>query len=173
MEEQDNNWVEKFSKDELIEDIQREFATDVRNNIWCGSFFLFLLVCNLVGAFETGDWMSELLSLPAFLLLLFIYEIWWKKKMSKCEDAHKLVDVYHKYNKANKILGYILASALVLYLCYDLYSDFGEVSMTRTIVFAVIGVIVMGIIIWSLFHKRDKQPVDKEIDRLNDLLSKE
>ena len=173
MEEQDKNWVEKFSKDELIEDIQREFATDARNNIGCGSFLLLLLVYNLVGAYETGDWLPELWSVPAYLLLLFIYEIWWKKKMSKCEDAHKLVDMYQKYNKANKILGYILASGLVLYLCYDIYSDFGKVSMTRTIVFAVIGVIIMGILIWSLFHKRDKQPVDKEIDRLNDLLSKE
>lgn len=173
MQEEEKNWVEKFSKDELIEDIQREFATDARNNIGCGSFLLLFLVYNLVGAFETGDWLSELWSLPALFLLLFIYEIWWKRKMSKCEDAHKLVDMYQKYNKANKILSYILAFALVLYFCYDIYSDFGEVSMTRTIVFAVIGVILIGILIWSLFHKRDKQPVDKEIDRLNDLLSKE
>lgn len=173
MQEEEKNWVEKFSKDELIEDIQREFATDARNNIGCGSFLLLFLVYNLVGAFETGDWLSELWSLPALFLLLFIYEIWWKKKMSKCEDAHKLVDMYQKYNKANKILSYIVAFALVLYFCYDIYSDFGEVSMTRTIVFAVIGVILIGILIWSLFHKRDKQPVDKEIDRLNDLLSKE
>lgn len=173
MQEEEKNWVEKFSKDELIEDIQREFATDARNNIGCGSFLLLFLVYNLVGAFETGDWLSELWSLPALFLLLFIYEIWWKKKMSKCEDAHKLVDMYQKYNKANKILSYIVAFALVLYFCYDIYSDFGEVSMTRTIVFAVIGVILIGVLIWSLFHKRDKQPVDKEIDRLNDLLSKE
>ena len=173
MQEEEKNWVEKFSKDELIEDIQREFATDARNNIGCGSFLLLFLVYNLVGAFETGDWLSELWSLPALFLILFIYEIWWKRKMSKCEDAHKLVDMYQKYNKANKILSYIVAFALVLYFCYDIYSDFGEVSMTRTIVFAVIGVILIGILIWSLFHKRDKQPVDKEIDRLNDLLSKE
>lgn len=173
MEEQEKNWVEKFSKDELIEDIQREFATDARNNIGCGGFFLVILVYNLVGVFETGDWLSQQWTVPAYILLLFIYEIWWKKKMSKCEDAHKLVDMYQKYNKTNKILGYIVASALVLYFCYDIYSDFGEVSMTRTIVFSAVVIIIFGILIWSLFHKRDKQPVEKEIDRLNDLLSKE
>ena len=172
MEEQEKNWVEKFSKDELIEDIQREFATDARNNIGCGGFLLILLVFNLVGAFETGDWLSQLWSLPALLLLLFIYEIWWKKKMSKCEDAHQLVDMYAKYNKTNKILCYIAASALVLYLCYDIYSDFGEVSMTSTLIFSATVVIIIGILIWSLFHKRDKPPVEKEIDRLKDLLSK-
>ena len=173
MEEQEKNWVEKFSKDELIEDIQHEFATDARNNIGCGGFFLVILVYNLVGVFETGDWLSQQWTVPAYILLLFIYEIWWKKKMSKCEDAHKLVDMYQKYNKTNKILGYIVASALVLYFCYDIYSDFGEVSMTRTIVFSAVVIIIFGILIWSLFHKRDKPPVEKEIDRLNDLLSKE
>jgi hypothetical protein len=173
MEEQEKNWVEKFSKDELIEDIQREFATDARNNIGCGGFLLILLVYNLIGAFETDDWVSQLWSLPAYFLLLFIYDIWWKKKMSKCEDAHKLVDMYQKYNKTNKILSYIVASALVLYFCYDIYSDFGEVSMTKTIVFSASVIIIIGIIIWSLFYKRDKPPVEKEIDRLNDLLSKE
>lgn len=171
MEEQEKKWVEKFNKDELIEDIQREFATDARNNIGCGGFFLVILVYNLVGVFETGDWLSQQWTVPAYILLLFIYEIWWKKKMSKCEDAHKLVDMYQKYNKTNKILGYIVAFALVLYFCYDIYSDFGEASMTSTIVFAAIGGILIGVLVWSLFRKRNKQPVEKEIDRLNDLLS--
>lgn len=173
MEEQEKNWVEKFSKDELIEDIQRVFAADAKNNIGCGSFFLLLLVYNLVGAFETADWWSQQWAVPAYILLLFIYEIWWKKKMSKCEDAHELVDMYQKYNKINKTMGNIAASALVLYLCYDIYSDFGKVSMARTLVFAAFVVIIIGILIWGQFHKRDKRPVEKEIDRLNDLLSKE
>ena len=171
MEEQEKNWVEKFSKDELIEDIQHEFDTDARNNIGCGGFLLILLVFNLFSAFKTGNWSTQAWPALAWLLLLFIYEIWWKKKMSKCEDAHKLVDMYHKYNKANKILGCIAAIALVLYLCYDIYSDFGEASMTSTIVFAAIGGILIGVLVWSLFRKRNKQPVEKEIDRLNDLLS--
>ncbi len=172
MEEQEKNWVEKFSKDELIEDIQREFATDARNNIGCGGFLLILLVFNLVGAFETGDWLSQLWSLPALLLLLFIYEIWWKKKMSKCEDAHQLVDMYAKYNKTNKILGCIAAIALVLYWCYDFYSNFGKESMATTLISAALIALLFGILVWFLFHKRDKQPVEKEIDRLKDLLSK-
>ena len=40
MEEEKKDWVEKFSKDELIEDIQREFATDAKNNTGCGGFLL-------------------------------------------------------------------------------------------------------------------------------------
>lgn len=173
MEEEKKDWVEKFSKDELIEDIQREFATDARNNIGCGGFFLVILVYNLVGVFETGDWLSQQWTVPAYILLLFIYEIWWKKRMSKCEDAHQLVDMYQKYNKTNKILGYLAALALVLYMSYDIYSDFGEVSRTKTIVFAAIGVIIIGILIWSLFRKRGKRPVEKELDRLRDMISKE
>lgn len=173
MEEEKKDWVEKFSKDELIEDIQREFATDANNNIGCGGFLLLLLVYNLFSAFDTGDWLSQLWSLPAILLLLLIFDIWWKKKMSKCEDAHQLVDMYAKYNKANKILAYIAAIALVLYMCYEFYSDFGEASMTRTLVFAALIVIIIGILIWSLFRKRDKRPVEKELDRLRNMITKE
>ena len=173
MEEQEKNWVEKFSKDELIEDIQHEFATDARNNIGCGGFFLVILVYNLVGVFETGDWLSQQWTVPAYILLLFIYEIWWKKKMSKCEDAHKLVDMYQKYNKTNKILGYIVASALVLYFCYDIYSDFGKESVAITLISIAIAGIVIGLLTWALFRKRDKMPVEKEMDRLRDMISEE
>ena len=176
MEEQEKNWVEKFSKDELIEDIQSEFATDARNNIGCGSFLLLFLVFNLFGAFETEDWSPQYLSFLAILLLFFIYDICMKKKMSKSEDAHQLVDMYQKYNKANRIFGYVAEFVLILYVCYELYSDFGEASMTRTLIYAALVVILIGNLIWNLFHKKDKRakkPVDKEIDRLNDLLSKE
>ena len=173
MEEEKKDWVEKFSKNELIEDIQREFATDAQNNIGCGGFLLLLLVYNIVSGFTTGDWFNNLWSMPAFLLPLFALEIWWKKKMSKCEDAHQLVDMYAKYNKANKILGYIVAIVLVLCMCYDYFSDFGEASMTRNILFAALIVIFIGILIWSLFRKRDKKPVEKELDRLRDMISEE
>lgn len=173
MEEEKKDWVEKFSKDELIEDIQREFATDAKNNTGCGGFLLLLLVYNLVNGFITGDWLSHEWYAPGILLLLFVFDIWWKKKMSKCEDAHQLVDMYQKYNKANKILGYLAALALVLYMSYDIYSDFGEVSMTKTIVFAAIGVILIGVLVWSLFRKRNKQPVEKELDRLRQLNAQE
>lgn len=173
MEEEKKDWVEKFSKDELIEDIQREFATDARNGMGCGSFILILLVYFIFDSYRIGDWSSHEWYAPGILLLLFVFDIWWKKKMSKCEDAHQLVDMYQKYNKANKILGYLAALALVLYMSYDIYSDFGEVSMTKTIVFAAIGVILIGVLVWSLFRKRNKQPVEKELDRLRDMISKE
>ena len=173
MEEEKNDWVEKFSKDELIEDIQREFATDAKNNIGCGGVFLLLIVYNVISAFSTGDWVSVLWSLPAILLLLFVFEIWWKKKLSKCEDAHQLVDTYDKYKKANKILGFIAAFALVIYICYDIYFDFGKVSISVTLIFAAIALIIIGFLVWGMFRKRDKQPVEKEIDRLRELISKE
>ena len=173
MEEEKKDWVEKFSKDELIEDIQREFGTDAKNNIGCGGVLLLLLVLNIISAFVTGDWLSELWSLPAVLLPLFIYEIWWKKKLSKCEDPQRLVDMYDKYKKYNKILSYIAMFALVLYISYDIYSDFGKVSLTTTLIFVALAVIIIGILVWSVFRKKDKQPVEKELDRLRDLISKE
>ena len=173
MEKEKKDWVEKFSKDELIEDIQREFGTDAKNNIGCGGVLLLLLVLNIISAFVTGDWLSELWSLPAVLLPLFIYEIWWKKKLSKCEDPQRLVDMYDKYKKYNKILSYIAMFALVLYISYDIYSDFGKVSLTTTLIFVALAVIIIGILVWSVFRKKDKQPVEKELDRLRDLISKE
>lgn len=173
MEEEKKDWVEKFSKDELVDDIQREFATDAQNDIGCGGFLILLLVYNLVNGFITGDWLSQLWSFPVLLLPLFVFEIWWKKRMSKCEDAHQLVDMYAMYNKANKTLGYTVATAWILFMCYDFYSDLGEASMTRIVVFVAFIVIIIGILIWSLFRKRGKRPVEKEIDRLRDMISKE
>ena len=49
MEQQEKkDWVEKFSKDELIEDIKREFDSDAKNNIGCGGLVLLLIVYNIV-----------------------------------------------------------------------------------------------------------------------------
>ena len=173
MEEEKKDWVKKFSKDELIEDIQREFATDAKNNIGCAGVFLLLIVFNVISAFKTSDWLSALWSAPAILLILFAFDIWWKKKLSKCEDAHLLVDTYDKYKKYNKILSYIAMFALVLYISYDIYSDFGKVSLTTTLIFVALAVIIIGFLIWAVFGKRDKKPVEKEIDRLRELISKE
>lgn len=172
-EDEKKDWVEKFSKDELIEDIQREFATDARNNIGCSGLILLLLVYYLYSAYGTADWSSALWSLPTFLFILFAFDIWWKKKMSKCEDAHQLVDMYDKYNKANKTLSYVAAFALVLYICYDLYSDLGKVSTTSILITVAVVGVILGVIVWSLFRKIDKKPIDKEMDRLRELNTKE
>jgi len=173
MEEEKKNWIEKLSKEELMEDIQREFATDARNGIGCGVFLLLLLVVNVVDMFSDGNWYSNGLCGPAVLFLLFIFDIWWKKKMSKCEDAHQLVDMYVKYDKAYRIFGFIIAIALELYICYNIYSYFGKVSMTRTLIYSVVAVAVAVILVWALFHKGNKKPVEKEIDRLRELNAQE
>lgn len=173
MEEEKKDWVEKFSKDELIEDIQREFATDARNNIGCSGLILLLLVYNLYSAYGTAYWSSALWSLSTFLFIFFVLDIWWKKRMSKCKDTHQLVNMYDKYNKANKILGYIAAIVLVLYISYDIYSDFGKESVAITLISIAIAGIVIGLLTWALFRKRDKMPVEKEMDRLRDMISEE
>ena len=173
MEEEKKDWVEKFSKEELIEDIQREFATDARNGMGCGSFILILLVYFIFDSYGIGDWSSHEWYAPGILLLLFVLDIWWKKKMSKCEDAHQLVDMYAKYDKTYRIFGYIGAIVLLLYMCYDIYSDFGEVSLTGTLIRSVIAVIFIGVLVWTLFRKRGKKPVEKEIDRLRQLNAQE
>ena len=174
MEQQEKkDWVEKFSKDELIEDIKREFDSDAKNNIGCGGLVLLLIVYNIVMGLVTGDWASTRWTLPAFLLALFGFDTWWKKKMSKCEDAHRLVDMYDKYTKANKIFGYIAAFVLVLYIGYDIYSDFGKVSLATTLLFSALALIIIGFLVWSHFNKGDKKPVEKELEHLRDLLSKE
>lgn len=173
MEEEKKDWVEKFSKDELIEDIQREFATDARNNTGCGSILLILLVYCLFSALSTGDWSSDLWSMPAILLPPLVIDIWWKKRMSKCEDTHQLVNMYDKYNKAKKIFSYIVAIVLVLYICYDIYSDFGKESVAITLISIAIAGIVIGLLTWALFRKRDKMPVEKEMDSLRDMISEE
>ena len=163
MEEEKVHWVEKFSKDELIEDIQKEFATDARNYMGCGGFFLLLLVLNCF----SNRWMENV-SLPVFVVILAAIEIWWKKKMSKCNDAHRLVAMYDKY----RIISKIIAGIAVLALCIYHYIDQGEHSVTSAAIWFLFGIIIVGICLWSLFRKK-KTPVELEIDRLRELLAQE
>lgn len=169
MEEEKKDWTEKFSKDELIEDIQGEFSNDAKNNIGCGGILLILIVMNVVSVLSTGD-VSSITWSSVILLLIFVFEIWWKKKLSKCDGAQQLVDTYDKYKKQNKSFSYLLGILFFLYTCYYIYSDYGKVSLSETLVWAAIAILIFGIIIWALFYKRDKLPVEKEIDRLRQLL---
>ena len=162
MEEEKKHWVEKFSKDELIEDIQREFATDARNNMGCGGLLLLVLVLNYF-------YMSDLSNgWIVYFVILFAYDFWWKKKMSKCDDAHRLVTMYDKY----RIISKIIAGIAVLALCIYSFIDDGERSVTSAAIWFVFWTIIVGLCLWSLFRKK-KTPVELEIDRLRELLAQE
>lgn len=163
MEEEKKHWVEKFSKDELIEDIQKEFATDARNNLGCGGFFLLVLVLN---CFSTRR--LEFVSLPVFVVVFEAFDFWWKKKMSKGDDAHRLVSMYDKY----RIISKIIAGIAVLALCIYGFIDDGEHSVTSAAIWFVFWTIIVGLCLWSLFRKK-KTPVELEIDRLRELLAQE
>lgn len=163
MEQEKKHWVEEFSKDELIEDIQREFATDARNNMGCGTIFLLLLVLNIISYRRI-----ELVSLPVVVVVMAAFDFWWKKKMSKCDDAHRLVAMYDKYRIVSKIIAVIV----VLALCVYSFIDYGELSVTSAAILLVLGTIIVGLCLWSLFRKK-KTPVELEIDRLRELLAQE
>ena len=161
--EENKDWVEKFSKDELIEDIQREFATDARNNLGCGGLFLLVLLLNVFFYRRI-----ELVSLPVFVVVYAAFDFWWKKKMSKCDDAHRLVAMFDKY----KIISKIIAGIAVLFVCSYGFIDNGGDSVTYTAIWFVIGTIFIGLFFWSLFRKK-KTPVELEIDRLRELHAQE
>ena len=163
MEEEKEQWVEKFSKDELIEDIQREFATDARNYMGCGGFFLLVMVLN----YFSTRWV-DFVSLPVFIVILATFEFWWKKKMSKCDDAHRLVAMYDKY----RIVSKIIAGIAILAVCVYGFFEYSEGDVTYAVSWFVFGTIFIGVLIWSLFRKK-KTPVELEIDRLRELLDQE
>ena len=163
MEEENKDWVEKFNKDELIEDIQREFATDARNNLGCGGILLLvlLLIC------FTNRW-TELVSCSVIVVILEAFEFLWKKKMSKCDDAHRLVALYDKY----RIVSKIIAGIAVLAVCVYGFFDHSEGDVTYAVSWCVFGTICIGVLLWSLFRKK-KTPVELELDRLRELLAQE
>lgn len=161
--EENKDWVEKFSKDELIEDIQREFATDARNNLGCGGLFLLVLLLNVFFYRRI-----ELVSLPVFVVVYAAFDFLWKKKMSKCDDAHRLVALYDKY----RIVSKIIAGIAVLAVCVYGFFDHSEGDVTYAVSWFVFGTIFIGVLIWSLFRKK-KTPVELEIDRLRELLDQE
>ena len=160
----------KLSKEELMERIKSQNAEDFKANTGCGSIFLIILVFNLfsfVGQNEI-DWSN--CAVPAFFVVWSLIEVWWKKRIDKCNGAEELVSMHKKYIKYRKI-EYIVALVLMVVLTYPLYLKYTAttVPVWLTIMVWSLWVAFFCWILWSLL-KPKKSSTDQAVDRLSELI---
>ena len=167
MKQQD---LTKLSKEELMQRIKTQNAEDLKGNTGCGTFFLIILVLNIfsfVGHNEI-DWSNCIV--PAFFVLWSMIEIWWKKRIDKCNGAGELVSMHKKYIKYRKT-EFIVALVLMAVLTYPLYLKYTAttVPVWFTIMVWALWVALFCYILWRLL-KPKKSPTEQEIDRLSELI---
>ena len=165
----------KNSKEELMARIKIQNAEDLKTNTGCGTIFLVLLVLNIVSfAIENDiEWSTFLrnCSVPAVIVLWNILEVWWKKRMNKCNDAEELVSVHKKYTNYRKA-EYIVALVLMVIITYPLYLKYTATTVPVWLSISVWGawVAVFCLLLWRLIKKPKKSLTDQDIDRLRKLL---
>lgn len=160
----------KLSKEELMERIKTRNAEDVKANTGCGTIFLVILVLNIFSWADKSDIDWSYCAVPAFFVVWSMIEVWWKKRMDKCNGAEELVSIHKKYIKYRKI-ELIFALVLMVVLTYPLYLKY-----TATTVPVWLSIMVWGLWVaffcWIVWHllKPKKSPTDQEVDRLRKLI---
>ena len=140
MKQQD---LTKLSKEELMERIKSQNAEDLKANTGCGTFFLIILVLNIfsfVGHNEI-DWSNCIV--PAFFVLWSMIEIWWKKRIDKCNGSEELVSMHKKYIKYRKtefIVALVFGALFYKYIDVQLLSkvtvEAGGESVAKSVSYA-------------------------------------
>lgn len=167
MKQQD---LTKLSQEELMQRIKTQNAEDLKGNTDCGTIFLIILVFNLFSWAVKSDYDWTYCAVPAVFVLWSIIEIWWKKRMDKCNGAEELVSMHKKYIKYRKT-EFIVALVLMAVLTYPLYLKYTAttVPVWFTIMVWALWVALFCYILWRLL-KPKKSTTEQEIDRLSELI---
>lgn len=167
MKQQD---LTKLSQEELMQRIKTQNAEDLKANTDCGTIFLVILVFNLFSWAVKSDYDWTNCAVPAVFVLWSMIEIWWKKRMDKCNGAEELVSMHKKYIKCRKT-EFIVALVLMAVLTYPLYLKYtaSTVPVWLTIMVWGLWVAVFCYILWNLL-KPKKSTTEQKIDRLQELI---
>ena len=167
MKQQD---LTKLSQEELMQRIKTQNAEDLKGNTDCGTIFLIILVFNLFSWAVKSDYDWTYCAVPAVFVLWSMIEIWWKKRMDKCNGAEELVSMHKKYIKCRKT-EFIVALVLMAVLTYPLYLKYTAttVPVWFTIMVWALWVALFCYILWRLL-KPKKSTTEQEIDRLSELI---
>ena len=169
--------LNNLGKEELMERIKIQNAEDLKTKTGCGTIFLVILVLNIFSFVIENDieWSTFLrnCSVPAVIVLWNMIEVWWKKRMNKCNDAEELVSVYEKYTKYRKA-EYILALVLWGVLTYPLYLKYNATTSPGWLNILLWGawVALFCLLLWRLFKKPKKSLTDQDIEHLQELIGK-
>ena len=164
--------LDNLSKDELMERIRTKCNAEMRPLKIMVCFVLVILIYELVDYWWVKSTELSYCALPAIVVLWSAIEVWWKNRMSKCDDAKQMVSLHENYIKYQKA-EYFIALVVGVFLAYLFYKDYhASVAPLWLTVFIVgLGVALFCWIVWHLI-KLPKELSNPEIDRLRELKEK-
>lgn len=163
--------LNNLSKEELMERIKTKCVADIKPLKVLGYFFLVILVYDIL-YYGFGDRSGlHYCTVPAIIVLWSFVEVWWKNRMSKCDDASRMIRLHEDYYKYHKV-EHIIALIVWVPLSYSLFKDF-DASTTPlgwTVLFVGFWIAVFCWVLWRLIKLR-KYLFSPEIDRLQKLVN--
>lgn len=159
-----------LSKEELMERIKAQRADEIKPIKLLGYLFLVVLIYNIVDYFWGKGSEIKYWAIPALIVLGSFIEVWWKTRMSKCDDAKRMVSLHDNYYKYHKV-GHIVVLMIMVPLSYLLFKDYDSIPLGLLVFLAVLWIAAFCWILWRLIKLR-KPLCDPKIDRLRELIGK-
>lgn len=163
--EQDNR---NINVDGLMSVIKEDYAVKSKSNVWVAGLFCLVIVVNLLDGFFNYSTMSEFINdvfsqmvLGCMLIVVFVKNIYWYRKISESNTPEELLTNYRKNMKLDKIMLCVIAS---LYLAlYYIRNGFA--------IFFWILLAFFSILFYFFFFGRSLK--DKNIEELSGLVEQE
>lgn len=165
--------VDQFSKDELLQRMKARYAKHSKSCrfhafIWI-AFLVILIILHLVGHLK--DWV--LVIVPLLVACSNISDMMWYGKMSNCDDAKTLVELYDKGYKWGKVAA-VLALAVVAFFMYELIAN-TDIENMGAVLFVTLIVLLSAFALFLINFVFFKHSMFKNraIERLRELSTAE
>jgi hypothetical protein len=165
--------VDQFSKEELLQRMKARYAKHSKSCrlhafMWM-AFLLILIVLYLVGYLK--NW--PLVIVPLLIAGSNFSDMLWFGKMSKCDDAKSLVDLYDKGYQWGKVAA-VLAMVIVAFFIYELIVN-ADVENMGLVSFVIMIVLLAAVALFLINFVFFKHSIFKNraINRLRELSSTE
>lgn len=161
--------LEHYSKEELLQRMKARYAhyaktCKVHAVVWLA--FLLLLVV-LYFTKHLADW--ELMFVPLLVAGSNFSDMLWYGKMSRCDDAKTLVDLYDKGYKWGKIAA-VVALVFVAFFMYELITN-TDIENMGVVLFVTLIVLLSAFAFFMVNFVFVKHSIikNKAIERLREL----
>lgn len=165
--------IDKLSKDELLQRMRARYAKHAKScRIHAVGWLAFLLL--LIVLFFTGhltNWV--LVVVPLLVAGSNFSDMRWYGKMSRCEDAKSLVELYDKGYRSGKIAA-VLALVFVAFFMYRLIAN-TDIENMGVVMFVTMIVLLAAFALFLINFVFFKHSIfkNKAIERLRELSTSE
>lgn len=161
--------LDRYSKNELLHSMKARYAKhskSCRNHavLWM-AFLLLLIVLYFTG--HLTNWV--LVIVPLLVAGSNFSDMLWFGKMSKCDDAKSLVDLYDKGYKSGKVAA-VLALVFVAFFMYELIAN-TDIENMGAVLFVTLIVLLAAFALFLINFVFFKHSIIKNraIERLREL----